>query len=164
MSKRDRIKIKGRRESGSFVAIPHDCLNHPNFTALSPKAVKLLFDMAAQYRGNNNGDLCVTWSLMKKRGWGSEDTLNKARKELLHYGWIALCRQGGRNQASLYCLTWKSIDECKGKLDVQPTVTALGYWKNPAQSLGNIAIKSKSVLRESMQRTTPFVVMRGGKA
>lgn len=127
-SKRERVK--GRKESGSFVAIPHDCLNHENFISLSANAVKLLLDLFSQYRGLNNGDLCLTWSMMKKRGWRSEWTLNKSKRELLHYGWIMLTRQGGRNRASLYGITWKSIDECNGKLDFKPTNTAPGYWKS----------------------------------
>lgn len=124
-----RERFKGRRESGSFLALPHDCLNHENFFKLSPHSVKLLVDLATQYKGSNNGDLCLTWSMMEKRGWRSQSTLDKSRRELLHFGWIELTRQGGRNQPSLYAITWQSIDECKGKLDVTETRVASGKWK-----------------------------------
>ena len=119
-----RARVKGRREGGSFVSLPHACLRHENYILLGAYAVKLLIDLYSNYNGSNNGDFCCTWSMMKKRGWRSESTLNSARKELLHYGWILCGRQGGRNMASLYAVTFQSIDECKGKLDLRETVTA----------------------------------------
>jgi len=122
-------KAKGRRESGTFVAVPHACLNHPNYMRLSPRAVKLLFDLLVQFRGINNGDFSAAWTIMSKRGWKSRDQLFKARRELEDTGWIQLTRQGGRNRCSLYGVTFQAIDECNGKLDVSATVTALGWWK-----------------------------------
>ena len=134
---RKRERFKGRRESGSFLALPHDCLNHENFINLSPHSVKLLVDLSSQYKGSNNGDLCLTWSMMEKRGWRSQSTLDKCRRELLHFGWIELTRQGGRNQASLYAITWRSVDECKGKLDLKETKVASGKWKTPKSDFSN---------------------------
>lgn len=128
---RNRRKTKGRKESGSFIALWHAILEHPNYTKLSPRAVKLLIDIYAQYRGNNNGDLCAAHTLMKKRGWKSKDQLQKAKDELLKVGWLMVTRQGGRNKPTLYAVTFLAIDECKGKLDVKPTATAPGNWKNP---------------------------------
>lgn len=126
------LRATGRAESGSFLAIPHAVLNSPSFLALSAHAVKLLIDMASCFKGSNNGDLCAAWSVMARRGWKSRDTLDKARQELVHYGLIELTRQGGLHKASLYGVTWRAIDECKGKLDVSPTRVASGRWKLPA--------------------------------
>jgi len=154
----NRLRAKGRREGGTFVALPHACLMHENFIALSAHAVKLLIDLYASYRGINNGDLCCTWSLMKKRGWRSEATLNNARKELLYYGWNICSRQGGRNRPSLYAVTFQSIDECKGKLDVRETVTAPGDWKEPKKITWKEWQKNKSLLHNVVQLTTPPVV------
>ena len=126
---RNRLKTKGRTERGSFVALPHAVLEHPNFTKLSPRAVKLLIDMYAQYRGLNNGDFCAAFTLMKKRGWRSKDQLQKAKDELLKAGWLMVTRQGGRNKPTLYAVTFQAINECDGKLDVKPTATAPGDWK-----------------------------------
>ncbi|MGH8320467.1 MAG: hypothetical protein ACRESI_00785 [Gammaproteobacteria bacterium] len=67
---------------------------------------------------------------MSKRGWKSKDQLNKALRELLTAGWIMLTRQGGKNQCSLYGITFQAIDECKGKLEVPVTTTAPGWWKH----------------------------------
>jgi len=138
--------------------LPKACLTHQNFIALSPYAVKLLIDLYTNYNGKNNGDFCCTWSLMKKRGWRSESTLSNARKELLYYGWIICSRQGGKNMASLYAVTFQSIDECKGKLDMRETVTAPGNWKESKQLTWKECQKNKSLLRNVVQLTTPPVV------
>jgi hypothetical protein len=128
---RNRWRSKGRRESGTFFALPHDVMDSENYKRLSAHAQKLLLDIGRQYNGSNNGDLCCSWSVMKARGWHSKDTLDRARRDLLHHGVIMLTRQGGRGFPSLYALTWQPIDECKGKLEVNATQVAPGDWKEP---------------------------------
>lgn len=86
-------------------------------------------DLLGQYKGTNNGDLCMTFSVMKEVGWTSKDQLQKARNELIEKGWIVLTCQGGRKKPSLYAVTFKPIDDCKGKLDRQYPNTPLNYWK-----------------------------------
>ena len=130
--RRDRRRNKGRAESGSFVIVPHAVLEHPNYMTLSARAVKLLMDIYAQYRGKNNGDLCAAFTTMRQRGWRSKDQLQKAKDELLEVGWLIVTRQGGRNMPTLYAVTFQAIDECNGKLDVKPTAAAPGNWKKPA--------------------------------
>lgn len=125
-----RRRSQGRKESGSFVMLPKACLNHPNFTSLSGNAIKLLIDLYSQYNGSNNGDFSCAWSRMKKRGWKSEATLNRSKKELINKKWLITSRQGGKNKCSLFAVTFQPIDECKGKLDVMETVTSPGDWKN----------------------------------
>ena len=131
MSGRRRDRHKGRSDSGRFLSLPHAVLNCPNYLALSRHGRSLLVDLAAQYNGHNNGDLCAAWRLMEPRGWRSRDTLHRALCELRHYGLIQQTRQGGLNCPSLYALTWHAIDDCKGKLDVAPTSVASGLWKEP---------------------------------
>ena len=130
----DRIKAKGRRASGPFVAVPLTVLNHPNYIALTAKSVKLLNDMLAQMRfrkdgTGNNGDLSMAWSIMSERGWKSKQTLANARKELEVRGFITQTRQGGRHKCSLYAITWWAIDYCDGKLDVPETRVPSNEWK-----------------------------------
>jgi hypothetical protein len=131
---RKRLTYKGRTEhgSGGFFGLPHAVMASPNFRGLSAHAVKLLCDIGGQYRGKNNGDLCATWRVMQRLGWRSRDTLSRALRELLGAGLIELTRQGGLNRCSLYALTWRSIDDCKGKLDVLPTIKPSGLWKRAA--------------------------------
>jgi hypothetical protein len=109
--------------------LPWDVLNHEIFRTLSPRATKLVIDIAAQYRGHNNGDLSATLSLMRDRGWNSSDQLDKAKKELVRKDVIRVARQGGLNKCNLYALTWFPIDECNGKLDIVSTITAPVDWK-----------------------------------
>ena len=131
--------VKGRQTTGSFLRLPHHVLQHETFKTLSTRATKLLIDIAAQYRGSNNGDLSATLSLMRDRGWNSSDQLNKAKKELVEKDVIRVARQGGLNKCNLYALTWFPIDECKGKLDIASTITAPVDWKigSPDPSRGS---------------------------
>jgi hypothetical protein len=56
--------------------------------------------------------------------------VHKALAELLALGFIEQTRQGGKNQCSLYAVTWLAIDECNGKLYVKPTNVASNLWKH----------------------------------
>jgi hypothetical protein len=127
-------KVKGRNEKGRFVALPHHCLNHENYIRMSHKAKVLFVDVATQYNGSNNGDLCIAYSIMKKQGWKSKQTLFLAMDELKHYGWVVRTRIGGLNKnPNLYAITFHSIDECNGKLDIKATKIPSGDWKNKAE-------------------------------
>ena len=129
-----RRRNKGRQTTPSFVMFPHHVLRHEVLSKLSPRASKLVIDLMAQYQGDNNGDLSAPLSQMRARGWNSSDQLNKAKKELINEDVIWVTRQGGRNLASLYALTWFPINECEGKLDVSPTKTAPVNWRNKLPS------------------------------
>lgn len=130
MSRRDkREKFRGRKSGGWFFRVPVEVLDSPAYCGLSFKARALLFDMGAQYRGNNNGDLAAPWSWMRLRGWKSKDTLRNALCELLEAGMLQLTRQGGLHCASLYAVTWLAIDECGGKLEVRPNPVPANTWR-----------------------------------
>jgi hypothetical protein len=126
-------KAKGRNEKGRFVALPHHCLNHENYIRMNDKAKTLIVNVVLQYNGGNNGDLCIAFSMMKKQGWKSKQTLYLAINELLHYGWLVHTRIGELNKTPhLYGITFHPIDECKGKLDIKATKVPPGTWKNKA--------------------------------
>jgi hypothetical protein len=127
MRKRDRMV--GRRESGWFARFPVVVLQSTSYRKLSFKSRALLLDLGSQFNGHNNGDLCATWSLMRKLGWRSKDTLQRALAELKEAGMIELTRQGGLHQSSLYAYTWMPIDHCGGKLDVVETSVASNIWR-----------------------------------
>jgi len=133
MKPRSRQKHKGRKVMGTFTRIPHAVQDSSNWKACGPSAIKLLCDVARQYNGRNNGDLCASISVLRPRGWTSPDTLRWALRELQHYGFLTLTRQGGLNCASLYALTWQAIDDCGGKLDCGPTSVASGEWSVPRE-------------------------------
>ena len=130
MSASDRYKeAKAKRERGGFVPLPYTVLRSTSWARLSGHAVKLLIDLLAQYKGDNNGDFCMAWKTISKRGWRSRDTLCKARRELLEEGWIIVTRQGGKHQATLYGVTFFGIDDCRGKLDVNGSLVPSGLWR-----------------------------------
>lgn len=119
-----------KRDGGGHVAIPVSVLNGAAYLGLGAHARMLLLDLAAQYRGNNNGDLCLAWKLMKPRGWKSEATLNKAKKALLEAGLIVEARKGARpNKCALIALTWYALDDCDGKLDITAQSFPRGAYK-----------------------------------
>jgi len=155
MSGRRRDRYKGRRESGPFLALPHAVLNCSNYLALSRHGRSLLVDIAAQYNGSNNGDLCAAWGLMERRGWRSRDTLFRALCELRHYGFIELTRQGGLSCPSLYAVTWQSIDDCAGKLDVTATRVASGLWKETKPIFERRVRHRKKLKGQHAQRVSP---------
>lgn len=130
-SKRKRYKEHAaKREAGGYVPMPHAVLRSPEFAALSPRAVKALCSLLAQYRGNNNGDLCGALSLMHERGWRSKGGLADALTELEHAQFIVRTRQGGKHRATLYAVSFFAIDYCDGKLDLTaPTRSFMGSWR-----------------------------------
>lgn len=122
------VNARGRNaRPRSFAGIPRAVIEHPDYQSLHGNAVKLLVDLAYQYRGKNNGDLTASWSVLKRRGWSSQTTLAKALKQLLGANLITCTRQGKfmnpGGYPTLYALNWQPIDECGGKLDVDPTTT-----------------------------------------
>lgn len=129
MKTRKRQHHQGRRESGTFVALSHNWLKSPQWAALNPYELKLLIDLASQYNGKNNGDLCAAVTVLKGRGWRSSATLNKSIHSLIEKGWLELTRQGGRHSASLFALTVWGIDGCGGKHDLKPNPVPSHRWK-----------------------------------
>ena len=121
-------KRKPTNKAKSFAGIPRVVMESPNYTNLGGNAIRLLLELACQYKGNNNGDLCPAWTLMNKRGFRSKSTLNKALKELVQSELITLTRQGTKigKVASLYALAWQPIDECRNKhLELPPNINPL---------------------------------------
>ena len=103
------------KNSNSFAGIPRHIIEHKSFKSLGFASRALLILLAYQYRGKNNGDLVITWSLMKD-WFGSNTTMYKARDSLYMAGFIVINAYGGRSGNGmklphLYALTWASIDE-----------------------------------------------------
>jgi len=106
-------KIKYR---DGFAGIPRIVLSSLDYISLSANGIKLLLELARQYYGNNNGDLTCAFSVLRKRGFTSKSTIQRAKTLLLERHLIIETRAGiagidGRRLCSLYALTWKGIDE-----------------------------------------------------
>ena len=137
MKRRLRTKSKGY-SSKPFVMLRHDVIESENFRDLSGRAVKLLVQVCYKYRGHNNGDISIVQKLMRDgHGWSSNDQLFKAIKELERTGFLIRTRQGGRNKATLYALSFHPIDECSGKHDLAPTKRAPDNWRKDFESTSN---------------------------
>ncbi|UVE19165.1 hypothetical protein NVV93_07260 [Pseudomonas sp. LS44] len=141
---RKRPKANGRKESGSFAALPHIVMDHDDYKSLSGSAMKVLMCVLRQYKGGNNGDLSASFTQAKPWGIGSKSTLTKALNELQERDLITCTRQGRFIKpggcCALYAVTWQPIDECGGKLEVSSTITpprkfSLERAKNPVQKL-----------------------------
>lgn len=131
MSNPNSIPYKKRNKNGrtktgpTFTKIYRNMSKSPLLDVLSPHSCKLLLQTVHLYNGKNNGDICLAFSVMKKRGWKSSATLNKSIKDLLDKGFLIKTRQGGLNMGCcLYAFGWEPIDECNGKIDINPTTTA----------------------------------------
>ena len=155
MKPRDRRRHKGRREGGTFTAIPQAVQDSDNWRQCSATAVKMLCDLTRQYTGRNNGDLCGALTTLRPYGWKHDETIGNALRELRHYGFILLTRQGGLGIGpNLYALAWRAIDECGGKLqEVTPGQVAPGGWKEPKPPYR----RPTKVRKEKQNATTPSV-------
>lgn len=103
------------RDSGGFVAIPWSVLDSPAYQRLSAHARSLLLEIARQLRGDNNGGLLCSRAYLATRGWKSNDTATKAKRELLAAGFLHETVIGRRpNRASWYAVTWQNLDKLDG--------------------------------------------------
>lgn len=160
MGKRANFKeAKGKRPAGSYAAFPHVVLRSQSFARLSAIAVKLLCELLAQYRGTNNGDLSIAWKLMSPRSWKSEDTLNRAKDELLAAQFIEVTRRGARpNKAALYGITFYALDE-NPKLEITVQGFHRGAWNKDSLPIINIRM-AKELVRVTPEKNallTPIV-------
>ena len=132
-----RLKHKKKR---SFAGIDRFVVNSDAFKSLSGNEVKLLLLMTHLYKGNNNGDISITMSIMKD-WFNSNTTLLRARDGLYEKGFIVINAYGGRSAEGkklphLYALTWLPINDLKpGKWEMRFTHYSssskpLHYWKD----------------------------------
>lgn len=151
-----------RAQSGPFIILPLAVLQSPAVRDLPALGKRLLIDLLAAYRFPNNGDLCVSFAVMRARGWTSRSALQKAVRLLLAAGLIELTRQGSLHKASLYAFTWMPIDECGGKLDVRAPRAASGLWKYPAlPPKSNRPARRKGELDPARRSSKPLLRLVG---
>jgi len=130
MAKSRYKNAKDKRDGESHIGVPHCVLNGAAYLGLNAYARMLLWDLAAQYRGDNNGDMCAAWKVMQPRGWRSQETLQKAKRDLIDLGLIVETRKGARpNKATLYAVTWCALDHCGGKLDISERAFPRGAYR-----------------------------------
>jgi hypothetical protein len=130
---------------GGFFSLPHRILDSAAYRGLSPLAKVLLIELCRQYNGRNNGHLHATYKWLKKRGWVSCGSIQKAKNELQESGLIQLTRQGGLIIGSSYfALTWLSIEDFRG-LDLDFNTYQKGRWQDLMTLNGSSAVRSGSI-------------------
>jgi len=129
-----RSKFKGnsdKRDGRAFVALPLVVLESPGYRVASHPARSLLIDVAMQYTGHNNGKLTACAKYLRAKGWRSNDTIVRARRELIDCGLLIETRKGARpNKAAWFALSWLDLDQGQG-LDIDPTLYRRGEYMTP---------------------------------
>lgn len=106
-----RKPYRGSKYNEPFVGIVRSVFDSPAMITLNPHAVKLLMDLLAQYKGDNNGNLTAAWSVMERRGWRSKTTLWRSKLALIEAGFVHVTRRGRMpNTCELLALTWFPLD------------------------------------------------------
>lgn len=96
----------------SYITVPHRIMQSPEWSALSPRAMKLLFQIAAQYRGANNGALSATVDGFAAAApeWKKGRKLQTALRELEEARWVLRTKEGAKGAPALYAVTWWPVD------------------------------------------------------
>lgn len=130
-----RFKGNGDKRDGStFVALPCVVLESPGYRQASHPARSLLIDIAMQYTGRNNGKLTACAKYLNAKGWRSNDTIVRARRELLDCGLLIETRKGSRpNRAAWFALPWLDLDQGQG-LDIDPKLYRRGEYMRPEKA------------------------------
>ena len=118
MSRAKRARIAER-----FAMLPLSVLMSSAFKTLPVGYQRVLWLLAAQYLGDNNGDLALTRKQAANFGLNNERHRSHGLRALEARGLIVKTRQGGIASGgklpTLWAITWRAIDYCEGmKLNV----------------------------------------------
>lgn len=125
---------KARRDSGRFIMVPVSVLESTVYRSLGTSAKALLWDIASQYKGDNNGKLLAGWTFMsEERGWKGPNTLQRAKDELLASASIVVETRIGMfpNKSAWYACTWWPLD-WSTEMEMSEQAFPRGAYKNAA--------------------------------
>jgi hypothetical protein len=117
-----------RANTKRFAGVPHAVMENRNYIGLSFSARSLLFEIAKQYNGHNNGKLCAIPDQLISRGFKAANTVYSAAKELVNAELLVVSKVSpkGSRKPHYYALTWEAVDEIqKFNMDIDPTKTPL---------------------------------------
>lgn len=136
--------------SGSYTPIPHAVLDSKAFQSASKRAKALLFELLRQHNGGNNGHLHLAVGWLRKRGWTSNDQIQKAKIELLKLELICKTRQGGLVTGhDCYALTWLDITNY-ANLDIRKA----GYYRGSWHNLDQLSLPKKRECHTGVRNST----------
>ncbi len=151
---------RDKRDGRQFVPLPHVVLESPGYRLATFPARALLIDVAMQYTGFNNGKLVACAKYLKAKGWNSNATIVRARRDLIDCGLLIETRKGARpNKAAWFALSWLDLDQGQG-LDIDPKFYRRGEYMTPdkaAQQNASIAPAGGAVV-------LPIAPARGARA
>ena len=101
---------KNNRDSPPHVRLERDLLfNNPECKNLSSSSKLLYLYLKASYNSFNNGEIILSYSLLKNtKGISSPKTISKAIRELEKKEWVEVTKRGGMyGNSNRYKLTWK---------------------------------------------------------
>jgi hypothetical protein len=120
---------KDKRDGRQFLALPLVVLQSAGYRAAGHVARSLLLDIAMQYSGTNNGRLTACAKYLRPLGWLSNDTIVRARRELIDVGLLVETRKGARpNRAAWFALSWVALD-VKDGLEIDPKLYRTGAYR-----------------------------------
>ena len=165
MSRRGKRRLTGEH----FAAVPVEVLKSDACRTLPAYAFRALIAFAAEYRGNNNGDIALTWSTGKPYGIASKKQLVASITMLQERQLILKTRQGGKRPLGpcLYALTWRPIDELRPKIDMAPNPIpshAWAKWTSAPQRDQRTAFNGTTGSPPSRSRAGATVVSMGNGA
>jgi hypothetical protein len=114
MSRRDH-----ERTVEHFAMVPVRVLISDAFKTLPVSYQRVLWLLAAQYRGGNNGDLALTKKMAQHYGLNNERTRTHGLRELAARGLIVKTQEGGvgwhGKRPTLWALGWKPVQYRNGQ-------------------------------------------------
>lgn len=131
MSSRRSRRPRDDRDGTQFLALPLVVIRSAKWRALSYAARALLVDVAAQYSGANNGNLCASLMVLRPLGWRSQTTVTRAVHELVRTGFLQVARYGSRHRCALYALTWRGLDVGPHVEEITPATFRRGAYLRP---------------------------------
>ncbi|HCH01458.1 MAG TPA: hypothetical protein DEV85_06170 [Vibrio sp.] len=107
-----------KRGSARWAGVPIFIIESERYIQLKPLSHSLLYELAAQYNGYNNGYLSLTRNDLAIRGFSSTRSNQRAIDALVDACIITRTRQGGiakgkggKRTCNLYAVNWRPIDE-----------------------------------------------------
>lgn len=114
------MKRRGRKglqvvRGDRYALIPEEVIESASYHAQPDWARSVLLALACRFNGHNNGDLSLPFSEAKRLGISAQWKLYAGLRLLERADLIQCTRrgrlEGGRKLPSLYCLTWRGIDQ-----------------------------------------------------
>jgi hypothetical protein len=122
-------KQNAEQVAGRFAALPHAVMDSMAFMGATYSARSLLLELVRQHTGKNNGHFQLATGWLRRRGWKSSDTAQRAKVEVITRQLAIKTRLGGLNAGpDLWAVTWLPISDYAGLTEVSAMTYHPGAW------------------------------------